>query len=80
MFAICGTKGHFVRECHKKKQDWKNTFKGFSQITTTNKIELLMTVRLSIFAICKDACFVGFGVSQHLTFRGKCFQPLRSLL
>jgi hypothetical protein len=24
----CGTKGHFVKECHKKKQDWKNKFKG----------------------------------------------------
>jgi hypothetical protein len=73
MFAICGTKGHFVRECHKKKHDWKNTFKGFSQITTTNKIELLTTAKLSIFVICKDACFVGFGVSQHLTFQREVF-------
>jgi hypothetical protein len=23
----CGTKGHFAKKCHKKKQDWKNKFK-----------------------------------------------------
>jgi hypothetical protein len=32
-----------------------------------------MTARLSIFAICKDACFVGFGISQHLTFQREVF-------
>jgi hypothetical protein len=73
MFANCGTKGHFVGECHKKRQDWKNTFKGLSQITTTNKIQLLVIAKLSIFAICKDSCFVGSRVSQHLTFQRKVF-------
>jgi len=32
-----GIKGHFARECHKKKQDWKNKFKGSSLVTTTCK-------------------------------------------
>jgi hypothetical protein len=22
----CGTEGHFAKECHKKKQNWKNQF------------------------------------------------------
>ncbi len=33
----CGTKGHFAREYHKKKQNWNNKFKGSSQIATKCK-------------------------------------------
>jgi hypothetical protein len=58
----CGTKGHLVKECHKKKQNWKNKFKGSSQVATINKIEFLMT-SLSISTLYKDAWFVDFGVS-----------------
>jgi len=63
----CGTKGHFVKECHKKKQDWKNEFKGYSQVATINKIEFLMTNML-ISTIYRDAWSIDFGASQHLTF------------
>jgi hypothetical protein len=55
----------------------KNRFKGFSQIATTKKIELLMTSS-SISRICKDAWFINSRASQHLTFRRKYYQPLRN--
>jgi hypothetical protein len=61
------TKGHFARKCHKKKKDWKNKFKGSSQVATTKKIELHMII-WSIFAIFRGAWFVDFETSQHLTF------------
>jgi hypothetical protein len=32
-----GIKGHFAKKYHKNKQDWKNKFKGSSQITTISK-------------------------------------------
>jgi hypothetical protein len=57
----------------------KNRFKGFSQIATTKKIELLVTSS-SIFRICKDAWFINSRASQYLTFRRKYYQRLRNLL
>ncbi len=39
-----GIKGHFARKCHKKKQDWKNKFKGSSQVTTTNSNWLELSI------------------------------------
>jgi hypothetical protein len=36
------------------KQDWKNKFKDFSEVATTNKTELLVIV-LSIYLIYRDA-------------------------
>jgi hypothetical protein len=63
----CGTKRHFVKECHEKKQNWKNKFKGFSKVDTTSKTKFLVVI-LSFFAIFKDAWFVDLRASQHLTF------------
>jgi hypothetical protein len=48
----------------------KTKFKGFPQVTSTSKTELLVTVFL-IHEICRDAWFVDFGASQHLTFNLK---------
>jgi hypothetical protein len=44
----------------RKKKIWKNKFKGFSQIDTISKIELVV-IFLSISAICRDAWFIDFG-------------------
>jgi hypothetical protein len=61
-----------ARECHKKKQDLNNKFKGFSQIVTTRKTKNLLTI-LPIFAICKDTWFVDSKASQHLIFQKEVF-------
>ncbi len=64
----CATKGHFAKECNKTNNIGKNKFKGFSQVTTTRKIELLV-ISLSISKICRDAWFINSRASQHLTFQ-----------
>ncbi len=64
----CATKGHFAKECNKKNNIGKNKFKGFSQVTTIRKIELLV-ISLSISKICRDAWFINSRASQHLTFQ-----------
>jgi hypothetical protein len=46
--------------------------KVFHKVATTSKIEFLMIV-LSISSICRDAWFVNFGASQHLTFQKEVF-------
>ncbi len=49
----------------------KNKFKGFSQVGIVNKIVLV--IALSISLVCKDAWFIDFGVSRHLTFQKEVF-------
>jgi hypothetical protein len=44
----CGIEGHFAKKCHKKKQNWNNTFKGSSQIVTTCKTKIFIAI-LPIF-------------------------------
>ncbi len=56
----------------------KNKFKGFSQIIITIKTKLVVTI-LFISTIFKDAWFIDYRASQHLTFKRKYSQPLRSL-
>jgi hypothetical protein len=43
----------------------KKKFKGFSQVATIRKIELLVT-SLSNLKICRDARFINSRASQHL--------------
>lgn len=56
----------------KKKQDWKNKFKGSSHVIIVGKIKLFV-INLFIFTICKYIWFIDFGASQQFTFYKEIF-------
>jgi hypothetical protein len=66
--TIVPPKAILQKNVTKRDNIGKNKFNGFSQVATIRKIELLVT-SLSIFLICRDAWFINFRTSQHLTFQ-----------
>jgi hypothetical protein len=54
----------------KRKKIGRTNSKVFHKVATTSKTKFLMIV-LFISSICRDAWFVDFAASQHLTFQKK---------
>jgi hypothetical protein len=50
----------------------KKQTQGSSQVATLNKTKLLVTI-VFISLVCRDAWFVDFRASQHLTFQEEVF-------
>jgi hypothetical protein len=73
----CGIKNHFANECHKKKQNWKNKFKGFSHVVTMNKIKLLVT---TLFIYAKILGSLTMELQNISPFEREYFQPLKNSL
>jgi hypothetical protein len=57
----------------------KKKFKGFSQSIITIKTKLLVTI-LSISTIFKDAWFIDYKASQHLTLQKEVFSTFEEFI
>ncbi len=75
-FEYIVLEGSILEHCLYMK---RNKFKGFSQIITTIKTKLLVTI-LSISTIFKDAWFINYRASQHLTFQKEVFSTFEEFI
>jgi hypothetical protein len=60
----------------KRNKIGRTNSKVFHKVALTSKNEFLM-IDLSISSICRDAWFVDFGASQHLTFQKEVFSTFK---